>query len=289
MTLSGSTTVYGLFGDPVEHSMSPHMQTAAMETMDFNGVYVPFHVKHEHLEDAVRGIVAFGIRGINITVPHKTSVIDYLDRLTDAAQAIGAVNTIINDNGVLTGDNTDVYGFVQGLLREKDVKAFPERVCIIGAGGAARGVVYGCTTRDEVEEIVILNRTLSKAETLAAEFTGLTGKRISAVPLHQNSLDTIIPSAGLVVNTTSIGLTPKTDVSPVPDPSLFHCGQIVYDIVIPPPETKLLREAAGFGARTVSGLSMLALQGARSLSLWTGRDAPEEFMVATLQEMFEGK
>ena len=285
MNISGSTTVCGIFGDPVVHSMSPYMQKAAMIEMGFDGVYVPFHVRPDRLESAVRAVVALGMRGVNVTVPHKTSVVQFLDHLTDDARATGAVNTVTNDDGVLTGDNTDVYGFVQGLLREEGIDAFPEHVCIIGAGGAARGVVYGCTTRSEVADIVILNRTREKAARLAEEFTEKTGKRIDARWLDSRTLEEELPKAGLIVNTTSIGMHPRTDDTPVPDPSLFHSGQIVYDIVMPPPETRLLKEASRQGARTVGGLAMLALQGARSLSLWTGREAPEEFMVDTLKRL----
>ena len=289
MNVSGSTTVCGIFGDPVAHSMSPYMQTAAMIEMGFDGVYVPFHVRPERLEHAVGAVVALGMRGVNVTVPHKTAVAQFLDRLTDAARATGAVNTIINDDGVLTGDNTDVYGFVQGLLHEEGVDAFPERVCILGAGGAARGIVYGCATRPEVVDIVILNRTAEKALRLADEFAEKTGKRIRARQLDKRTLEDELPNAGLIVNATSIGMHPRTDDTPVSDPSLFHSGQIVYDIIMPPPVTRLRKEASLRGARTVGGLAMLALQGARSLSLWTGREAPEEFMISTLMKLFEGK
>jgi shikimate dehydrogenase len=269
--------------------MSPYMQTRAMEEMEFDGVYVPFHVKPEHLLNAVKGMIALNIRGMNVTVPYKTAVMRHLDRLTDAAGAVGAVNTIVNENGVLTGDNTDVYGFVQGFLREEGINVFPGKVCILGAGGAARGVVYACATRDEVEEIIILNRTLMKAVHLADEFFRITGKNISARPADEETFSKILPSAGLVINTTTVGMYPYVDSSPVPDPSLFHSGQIVYDIVIPPVETKLLREALSHGARVISGLSMLACQGARSLSLWTQQDAPEDFMVSLLREQFKNR
>ncbi|MCE5251770.1 shikimate dehydrogenase [bacterium] len=286
MLLRGTTMVCGIIGDPVGHSMSPHMQTKAMEKMGFDGVYVPFHVKSGDLENAVRGIVALDIRGMNVTVPHKTAVMQYLDRLTDDARAVGAVNTIINEHGLLTGDNTDVYGFVQGLLREEGVDSFPAKVCIIGAGGAARAVIYGCATRPEVEEICILNRTLPKAQNLATEFSGKTGKKIASCPFDEKTISEVIPAASLVINTTTIGMHPHEDASPVPDPSVFRTGQIVYDIVIPPMQTTLLKEAAARGARTVGGLSMLACQGARSLELWTGHDAPEEFMAAILRGQF---
>ena len=185
MVLNDSTVVFGIIGYPMEHTMSPYMQTETMTEMGYNGVYVPFRVKPENLENAVRGIVAFNMRGINVTAPHKTNVIEYLDTITEAAQAIGAVNTIINDDGQLTGDNTDAFGFIRGVLVGSGTDRLPSHVCIIGAGGAARGVVYGCAARDEVEEITLLNRTLSKAEKIADEFSEITGKRISARPADE--------------------------------------------------------------------------------------------------------
>ncbi|MFC1606991.1 shikimate dehydrogenase, partial [Candidatus Latescibacterota bacterium] len=275
MNITGTTTVFGIFGDPVGHSMSPLMQNAAIEKMGYDGVYVPFHVHPEQLEAAVWSISSQNIRGINVTVPHKTTVMPHLDILTEAACAVGAVNTIINDDGALIGDNTDVYGFVQGLLREDGIDAFPSSVCVIGAGGAARGAIYGCTTRDEVEEIFILNRTVEKAVAIANEFETLTAKRITALPMNPHEIMKVFSKAGLIVNTTSIGMHPNVDRTPVEDTSVFHSGHIVYDIIIPPLETRFLKEAAKRGARTVGGLAMLAYQGARSLSLWTGQDAPE--------------
>ena len=287
MVLNDSTAVFGIIGYPMEHTMSPYMQTETMAEMGYNGVYVPFRVKPENLENAIRGIVAFNMRGINVTAPHKTHVIEYLDTITEAAQAIGAVNTIINGDGILTGDNTDAYGFIRGVLRSGGTDRLPHHVCIIGAGGAARGVVYGCATRDEVDEITLLNRTLSKAEKIADEFSGLTGKHISAKPSDETTLREVIPTAGLVVNTTTVGQHPDTGNSPVPDPSVFHSGQIVCDIITSPLRTQFLADAGERGARTINGIPMLVYQGARSLSLWTGMDVPEDFMLSIVKKQFD--
>ena len=287
MVINGSIAVYGIIGYPMEHTMSPYMQTRAMAEMGFDGVYVPFRVRPENLENAVKGIVALNIRGINVTAPHKTHVGRYLDSITEAAEAIGAVNTIINDNGLLTGDNTDAYGFVRSILKDTGTDTLPRHVCVLGAGGAARGVVYGCATRDEVDEILVLNRTLSKAEKIADEFTVLTGKRISARPADIQTIREVLPSTGLVVNATTVGQYPHTNASPVPDTSVFHSGQIVCDIITAPLRTQFLTDAEERGARTINGLPMLVYQGARALSLWTGMDAPEDYMLSILREEFE--
>ncbi len=286
MRLNGNTIVFGILGDPVEHSLSPLMQTRVMEKMGLNGVYVPFHVTRDRLEDAIRGIRALGIRGVNVTVPYKTGVIPFLDRVTDTARAIGAVNTIVNDDGVLTGENTDVYGFMQGLATDPRISAIPARVCILGAGGAARSVVYGLAVHDDVREIVIVNRTPEHAERLASEFTGSTGKAITARPAEPAVLAEELAAAGLVVNTTTLGMHPNVDATPVADPGWFREGQIVYDIVVPPVETRLLREAAVAGTITVNALPMLVWQGARALFLWTGREAPVVFMIDTVYDHF---
>jgi len=288
MNITGRTKIYGVIGDPVEHTLSPLMHNAAIEKMGIDAVYVPFRVAPDGLERAIEGMPALGIEGLNVTVPHKTRVMKYLDRVTEEAEAVGAVNTVIRKDGVLTGDNTDVYGFLMSLREGCGMKRFPERVCVLGAGGAARGVVYACGGREEIREIVIVNRTLSRAEKLAAELSAVTGTPMRALPAEREVMREVLPSAGLVVNTTSVGMFPDVERSPVPDPDVFNPAQVVCDIVYNPAETKLLRDAAARGAKTVGGLAMLAYQGARSLSLWTGLEAPAGLMLRVLRDAFGG-
>ncbi|MFC1692797.1 shikimate dehydrogenase [Candidatus Latescibacterota bacterium] len=283
MKISGTTALYGIIGDPIEHTLSPLMHNSTIAEMGIDAVYVPFHVKPHDLEQAVRGMKVFDIKGLNVTAPHKTRVIEFLDRITDDAEAIGAVNTIINDNDILTGDNTDVYGFLK-CLEKGGIENLPERVCVIGAGGAARGVVYACAKKDEVTEIVIINRTLARAEKLAADLSQVSGTSITTMPAEKKVFESMLPSAGLIINTTSVGMYPQVDVSPVPDPAVFHDKQVVCDIIYNPLETSFLKDAALKGAHTVGGLGMLVYQGARSLSLWSGMDAPVEAMLSVLRE-----
>ncbi|MBT4485412.1 MAG: shikimate dehydrogenase [Candidatus Latescibacteria bacterium] len=286
MKISGKTTVYGVIGDPIEHTLSPLMHASAIEKMGIDAVYVPFHVRPDELEHAIKGIKALGVGGLNVTVPHKTRVMDYLDNLTDEAKAVGAVNTVINHDGVLTGDNTDVYGFTRCLFVDGGLERFPKRVYVIGAGGAARGVVYACAKSDEVSEVVVINRTLSKAEKLAEELSAVTGSHISAMPAIEETFSGMLSDAELLINTTSVGMYPQVEHSPVPYPEVFHEGQVVCDIIYNPSETRLLRDAASHGAKVVGGLAMLAYQGARSLSLWTGMEAPAEVMLDVLKQEF---
>ena len=288
MIVRGSTAVYGVIGDPIEHTMSPLMQNRAIELMGLDAVYLPFRVAPEELERAVEGMRALSIRGLNVTVPHKTAVMRCLDRVTDAAEAVGAVNTIIRDGDLLTGDNTDVYGFLRCVLEDSVVATFPARVCVLGAGGAARGVVYACAMRPEVREIAVVNRTLSRARELAERFGRITGKRITAHPAEPGEMRRILPEAGMIVNATTVGMHPDAGRSPVPEPEVLHGGQVVCDIVYNPLRTKFLRDAELRGARTLSGLAMLAYQGARSLSLWTGREAPAKAMLEELNRRIAG-
>lgn len=281
--------VLGIIGDPVSHSLSPHMQNAAIGQMGLDAVYVPFRVAAGEVEAAVRGMRALGIRGLNVTVPHKTAVMPYLDVLTAEARAAGAVNTIVNDYGSLIGDNTDIYGFMACLTKEGGIDPLPEHVCVLGAGGAARAVVYGCAMRPEVRTVTIINRTVSKAERIAADIGAVTGKAIQALPAEYSAFRETFADAGLVVNTTSLGMHPQEDTTPVGDAALFRPGQAVCDIVYTPLRTRFLRDAESRGAKTVSGLSMLAYQGARSLTLWTGREAPADVMLAVLREQLESR
>lgn len=286
MNISGKTTVFGVIGDPIEHTFSPLIHNRAIAAMELDAVYVPFHVAPERLGEAVDGVRAFGIGGLNVTVPHKTAVMQYLDGISDEAEAVGAINTIIRRDSVLMGDNTDVYGFLMCVMEDGGIGRFPARVCVLGAGGAARGIVYACAGRDEVDDVVVVNRTLSKVETIAADFSGMNGTRVTAVPATAETLSEAVTHAGMVVNTTSLGMYPHTDGTPVPDPDVFREGQVVCDIIYNPLRTRFLRDAASRGAKTIEGLAMLAYQGARSLSLWTGREAPAGVMLDALREVF---
>ncbi len=287
LQIGGSTAVYGVIGDPIEHTLSPLMHNRALAAMGLDAVYLPFHVEPGDLRRAVMGMRAFGIRGLNVTVPHKSAVMEHLDLVTDAAKAVGAVNTIINHNGELAGENTDVYGILMCLETAGGLKKFPESVCILGAGGAARAVVHACAQRSGVREIFIVNRTVDRARTLASDMESMTGAAI--VPLPPGTEDTAgrMGAAGLIINTTSVGMHPHTDASPVPDTTVFHRGQTVCDIIYNPFETRLLREASDAGANTVGGLAMLAYQGARALSLWTRREPPVDIMLETLKDALE--
>ena len=278
------TEVTGLFGYPVEHSLSPKMHNAGFEELEINYLYLPFAVQPENLEQAVAGIRGLGIRGVNLTIPHKEEVIPYLDELSEEAELIGAVNTIVNQNGKLVGHNTDGRGYIRSLQEGAGFAPDNKEVLIIGAGGAARAVAFQLAL-EGIDKLYIANRTFSKAEKLAAEIrTKIDLKEITALDLTTEALTPVFNNLDLVVDTTPIGMVPDTDVKPVIEPGLLDSNLLVSDLVYNPQETVLLQAAKEAGAETVSGLGMLLYQGVIAFELWTDRQAPVEEMQAALEK-----
>ncbi len=273
--IAGTTQVLGVIGDPVAHSASPAMHNAALRALKLNYVYAAFCVAPAALPAALAGMRAFGLVGLNVTVPHKQAVMAHLDELSAEAQSIGAVNTIANRDGRLVGYNTDAFGIVQSLKVDGGLARLPPKVALLGAGGAARAVLYALLARDEVEEVLLLNRTVAKAAALAEDLD-----RAGRVQVGSLAEAGPIGDAGLLINATSIGMHPRQDVSPLADPSCLHEGMLVADIVYNPLETMLMRQGAAAGAAVINGLGMLAWQGARSFAIWTGVEPPVEAMVA---------
>ncbi|MCX6046184.1 MAG: shikimate dehydrogenase [Chloroflexi bacterium] len=287
-TISGKTNLVGLIGWPVSHSVSPPMHNAAFAALGLDWCYVPLPVPIEpadRIGEAVRGLRALGLRGANVTVPHKQAVMPHLDWLTPAAQAIGAVNTIrVEPDGALSGDNTDAPGFVADL-REHGVDSSGKNVIVLGAGGSARAIVYGLAASG-ARKILIVNRTVDKAASLANQMQALFPNcAIAAQPLAQPLAD-VAEQTDLIINTTSLGMTP--DVAGLPwEPDVkFSAHQAVYDLVYNPPQTRLLQKARVDGAQAIGGLGMLIWQGAIAFERWTGVAAPVDLMRRTVTEIF---
>jgi len=274
--ISGATRVCGVIGDPVEHTMSPAMQNAAFREASLDYVYAAFPVRGEDLGHAIHGMRALGMRGLNVTIPHKVTVIPFLDEIDPLADRIGAVNTIVNDGGVLKGYNTDASGFMQALL-EKGVDPRGKSVLVLGAGGASRAV---CLALGESgAHVFIFNRAeeLDWAYDLAATVSWHAECEAKAGELKRENLAGVLPRMDILVNATSVGMTPDSDRSPV-DADLLRPGLLVFDVVYNPLRTRLLREAEAAGATTIAGVEMLAWQGALSFEIWTGVKAPVELM-----------
>ena len=274
--ISGQTIICGIIGDPIEHTMSPAMHNAAFKALGLDYVYIPFKVKSLELKKAAEGIRGLNFRGMNVTIPHKVAVMQFLDRIDPLAEKIGAVNTIVNDGGILTGYNTDATGFLQ-TLHDRNVEPAEKKVLLLGAGGAARAISHILTR--EKAQLTILNRKqeLSWAEDLAARLSRNYKADIKAGELTNENLKKAINAADLLVNATSLGMSPDVDETPVPA-DLLHANLTVFDIIYNPLPTRLLREAAATGAKTIDGLEMLVRQGAASFEIWTKIKPPVDVM-----------
>ena len=276
--ISGTTRVLGVIGDPVEHSASPAMHNAAINDLGLDYAYVAFKVEHAELSRAVEGLRAFNMAGINVTVPHKKAVIPYLDEVSPEAKVIGAVNTIVNSSGKLIGYNTDVYGFTKSINTEGGFEKWPTNVVLLGAGGAARAVLYSLLQRSEIERVHLINRTMEKAELLANELD-YSGRVLTNL-MSEGDWDQV----GLLINSTSVGLFPNVRSSPLQDTSVIRPDMLVVDNIYRPLHTELMSKAEECGAKVVNGLGMLIWQGVRSFELWTGITPSADVMVSAALE-----
>lgn len=272
------TVLFSVIGDPVHHSKSPIMMNRAFRERGINGIYTAFHVRGEHLGDFIAGVRAMGIRGVNVTIPHKLEVMPFLDVIDESARVIGAVNTIVNDNGKLTGYNTDGLGYVRSLKEEVEPELAGKRILILGAGGATRGIVYALL-REGVAEITISNRRVERAQELAGTFGGSGDIRA----IGSNAVQEACASADIVIHTTPVGMYPKVDETPI-DASWLRENAIASDILYNPLKTRFLEEAERRGCRIHGGLGMFIYQGAYAFEYWTGVPAPVEAMRETVLE-----
>jgi shikimate dehydrogenase len=274
MTITGKTRVCGVIGNPIEHSLSPIMHNAAFEALRLDYVFLAFKVKPAQVEAAVNGMKALNIRGLNVTMPHKSTVINHLDRVDLSAQIVNSVNTILNKENLLFGFNTDGVGALKAL-RENGVEPKGRKVLLLGAGGAARAIAY--TLAKEADELAVLNRTVKQAQELAKLLEKSLNKKVVAGSLSPSDIQRNIEDSDILVNATSVGMKPKPDESPVAAKAL-RSNLAVMDIVYNPVETKLAKDAKAVGAQVISGVEMLIYQGAASFEIWTGKSAPVEVM-----------
>lgn len=282
MKITGETKVIGIFGYPVSHSLSPLMQNSALEHLGLNYIYLPFEVRPESLESAVNGIKALGISGVNVTVPHKEAVIPFLDEIDESAELIGAVNTILNKNGRLIGYNTDSPGYIRSLHEDAGFDPKGKTILVIGAGGAARGIIAGLFLSG-ASEIIITNRTIERAEEIKVNYAERYRRKhiqIKTAPLSYLKDPQILFSVDLIVNTTSMGLEGG---APYVDFASTSPHVLISDIAYKPPVTQFLKKAQEAGRKTLGGLGMLVYQGAISLEIWTGQKAPVEVMKNSLR------
>jgi shikimate dehydrogenase len=277
------TVLFGVIGDPVRHSKSPAMLNRAFRETETNGIYAAFHIDPADLGGFVQGVRAMGIRGVNVTIPHKVEIMQYLDEIDAGAEAVGAVNTIVNDGGRLTGYNTDGIGYVRSLKEEAAPELAGKRVVVLGAGGAARGIVYALSL-EQPERITIANRTVERAQELADALGGTCGDLRAA---GQESLEAACREADIVVNTTSVGMYPHTADIPMGVSSAWlKPDAVASEIIYNPMKTRFLLEAEAAGRRIHGGLGMFIYQGAYAFEYWTGKPAPVSAMRDAVLDAF---
>lgn len=277
MMITGKTSLLGVIGYPISHSLSPVMHNAAIDYLGLNYVYVPLPIKPDHLATAVAGLAAIGLRGFNVTIPHKQAIMPLLTAVSPLAQAVGAVNTVWWTDTGWHGTNTDVAGFLSPL-RSQEQDWTTMDALILGNGGAARAVVAGCGELG-CSRIHIVGRDPQKLQAFVDSWAATPiADRLSIHPWE--TLPGLLPTAGLVVNTTPVGMAPQVDASPLDALALdaLRPGTIVYDLIYTPRPTLLLRQAADRGAIVLDGLDMLVCQGAAALEIWIQQPAPLEIM-----------
>lgn len=277
--ISGKTRVVGIIGEPISHSLSPVMQNAALAASQLDYVYVPFAVSPDDLEQAVRGLKVLGVRGFNVTIPHKKAIIPFLDLLDDSAEAAGAVNTVLLNGTTMVGYNTDGVGLVDSLALDLGFYPGTEQIVVIGAGGAARGAI-AALCHAGAKSILICNRSLETAREVMRDMgSRYPDTRIDALCLDQVG-EEHLGSTSLLLNTTSLGMNGERiegiDLSRLP----AHAA--VYDMVYSHAGTPLVKEAAARGLRAVNGIGMLIAQGERAFKIWTGVKPPEGVMRTAL-------
>ena len=297
--VDGKTKILGVIGDPIEHTFSPAMHNAGLNELGLNYIYLPFHVKEDMLGECIQGAKAMGIKGLNVTIPHKSNVIKHLDDIDSVASMIGAVNTIQfiydednessnQDNGInvrTKGFNTDGYGCVRAIEEKTSIK--DKKVSITGAGGAARAVAFQIANSG-IDELSILNRNLSKVQSLANDLkTNLEGIGID-ISINAYDLEELkreLSDSDIFIDTTPIGMYPNVDDKPVASADMLHEDLLVNDIVYTPMKTSLIREAELANAEVVYGYKMLLYQGIRSFEIWLGREAPADVMENALLDV----
>ncbi|KAA6451379.1 shikimate dehydrogenase [Bacillus swezeyi] len=273
--------IYGLIGNPVAHSMSPDIHNAALQDLSLDGHYHAFHVENADLEDAVKGMRALGVQGFNVTVPHKVSIMKYLDRIDDSAKALGAVNTVRREKEEFVGYNTDGEGFLKSLEQSLDKPVRELSLLIIGAGGAARAIFTTLASKLP-NRLDVANRTPEKAEAFVKLFEG------EAKTLTLQEAETNLSAYDVVIQTTSVGMHPNVDAAPL---SLVQAKEtcLVCDIIYNPLKTALLKEAEAKGLKILDGVGMFIGQAALSFELWTGHEPNMEKMKSIVLRKLGGK
>ena len=283
MKINGYTRTCGLIGNPVEHTMSPAIHNTLAEELEENLVYVPFHVPTGQVREAVEGAYALNLLGCNVTVPYKSEVIPYLKEIDGLAERIGAVNTLVRTEGGFRGYNTDMPGLYRAMC-EDDVKIDGEKVLLLGAGGVARAVAMLLADKGAAE-IIILNRTIEKAQKIAEEINGYLGKEKIRTLAMDAYAELPEGERYLAIQATNVGMFPHTDAAVIEDTDFYKKVHTGYDLVFNPAETKFMKLTKESGGRAYNGLKMLLYQGIIAYELWTGAKVSGELANKAYTEM----
>jgi len=274
MNIDGSTAIVGVFGSPITHTASPVMHNAAFKALKMNWVYLPFLVEPQNLREALLGARAMGLKGVNLTIPHKLLALDIMDEVSVEARKLGAINTVSIEDGKLRGFNTDGYGIAKAIKLEFNFTFKGKRVLVLGAGGAGRTIAVQCAL-DGAAQVFVANRTMAKIDPIAREIAA-TKTAFRALALNADDIARVINEVDLLINATAVGLDEGESLGL--EAKLFSPRLFVYDTVYRPAETELLRIATAAGAKTANGTSMLLHQGAKAFEIWTKHKAPMAVM-----------
>lgn len=278
-----NTKIIGLLGHPIKHSYSPFIHNITIELKKLDYIYLPFDVPAANLRNAIKGMKALNIKGFNVTIPHKENIIQYMNNVSEEASIIGAVNTVVNDLGKLSGYNTDAHGVLETLNPFKD-EITNEQAVIVGAGGAARAVIYTLIRQFKPKKIWLINRTEQRAESLKEYFsTKMKYDDFKTKELFPPDIVDILSDSKLIVNATAVGMHPDVDDTITTLSSSFKKDQIVFDVVYNPLKTRLMKMAEAEGAKTIDGLKMLVYQAAKAFELWTGENMPTDEVQKSLE------
>lgn len=275
MNISINTKLYGVIGEPIAQSLSPDLHNGLFEYYGMDGLYLPLEVDIENLESLIKGIRNMNFRGFNVTKPYKMEIIKYLDRLDPMAEKIGAVNTVVCENGELVGYNTDGFGFIKsieailGKSNKEDLK-----ILILGCGGAVKSVAMALAQWG-TKEIIIANRTIEKALDLEKQINENWPQKAKGISLEENSLRDVMKDVDILVNGTSLGMIDNAERTPI-SKDLLMKDLLVYDMIYNPEITRLLADAQEIGSKTENGLNMLLFQGLLAFELWTGKFPDQE-------------
>ena len=278
-----NTKIIGLIGHPIKHSYSPIIHNITIELKKLDYIYLPFDVPAASLKSALKGMIAFDIKGFNVTIPHKENILQHMHTISEEASIIGSVNTIVNEQGKLSGYNTDVNGILETLLPYKNEISGNE-VSLVGAGGASRAVIYSLVRYFKPSKINLINRTEERAETLKNYFVDkMKYDSFDTMELFPPNLVNVFKNSKLIINASAVGMFPDSEDTITELNESFQKDQIVFDLVYNPTQTKLLKMAACEGAITLDGIKMLVYQAARSFELWTGEKMPVEQIKKSLE------